>query len=910
MPRFPGISQRRRQEAWSCERINVCFTRQAADPTIPSRLCTRSLVRNQVIFKMSTFMQSCCCKGRQPQGVVAKKRIARPEAVGLLLKDRSVPRFLVAPDGYGKTHVAFEYACIIFAFKHVAWVRCASPCFVRDLDAGVLEHEVAAADPECALVVFDELPILDGKRSDALSDVIDGLISAGREVLVACSPSADTFGMRQKDRVLVTSHELLLDSAEAAALGLADLPHADIACIAWGEGGVRRLLEGCAQEAMPADLRCAVFKLLVVGSGALDESLALFDASRRDEIAQILARYYTFLGVDAEHGSFQAIEAPLDEIKQTLLTTLEELVGCTPFANADALASDIADVLLRARRPKQAVELLRTYASAAGVVAWIDRRGWRLVMQAEPALVVSVMETAAKKARLAPVRRVMFAWALWASGRASKAQIQCQKTVLEATDPWTRASALSLMAHLKAAPLETENTLLFAESLAALEREGKVARASTGIDQLALGRLMLPVSLGTSIEADAWKTTASRALREAERGSWEQAAAVAIGAAWMMERAQGDEQGDGVLPPELAAAFASFARECAELLAFDEGAADQMAFPFLLLIQAADALDLGLDALEMLPVELMASIARIRARLDEQARERARMEEAAAQKRARFDATHPDPFRPQHVSAAFTESSVPQLEIRMFGGLDVRIDGVAVDPRSLTRRRTRTLAAALALNKGRELSRDRLCEIIWPGADADGCVNGFYSVWSSLKRALSLEGECPYLVRSQVGCSLDARYLVTDMEEFEGICTSLVFGGSHAGTWEELYAKVTGTFSSGLLPHERDNPYISEISERCKNRLVDGLLAVSRRLLASDERTGALWFTREALRRDDAREDTYIALMEAQIGANQRGPALDTYFKCRKFLSDGLGIDPSPKLVELYRSIIECEEEL
>ena len=183
---------------------------------------------------MSTFMQSCCCKGRQPQGVDAKKRIARPEAVALLLQDRSVPRFLVAPDGYGKTHVAFEYACIVFAFKHVAWVRCGSPCFVRDLDAGVLERELAAADPDCGLVVFDELPILDAKRSDTLSDVIDGLM-------------------------LVTSRELLLDAAEMAALGLDALPHADIACIAWGEGGVRRLLEGCSKEAMPADLRCAVF---------------------------------------------------------------------------------------------------------------------------------------------------------------------------------------------------------------------------------------------------------------------------------------------------------------------------------------------------------------------------------------------------------------------------------------------------------------------------------------------------------------------------------------------------------------------------------------------------------------------------------------------------------------------------
>lgn len=66
---------------------------------------------------MSTFIESCCCHGIQPKGVVEKRRIARPEVVGLLLKDRSVPRFIIAPDGYGKTHVAFEYAGIMFAFE-------------------------------------------------------------------------------------------------------------------------------------------------------------------------------------------------------------------------------------------------------------------------------------------------------------------------------------------------------------------------------------------------------------------------------------------------------------------------------------------------------------------------------------------------------------------------------------------------------------------------------------------------------------------------------------------------------------------------------------------------------------------------------------------------------------------------
>ena len=50
--------------------------------------------------------------------------------------------------------------------------------------------------------------------------------------------------------------------------------------------------------------------------------------------------------------------------------------------------------------------------------------------------------------------------------------------------------------------------------------------------------------------------------------------------------------------------------------------------------------------------------------------------------------------------------------------------------------------------------------------------------------------------------------------------------------------------------------------------------------------------------------------MEAQIAADQRSAALETYFECRQFLNEDLGIDPSLRLVELYRSIIETEDAL
>lgn len=861
-------------------------------------------------------MQSCCCGGRQPSGIVSKKRISRPEAVGLLLKDRKVPRFIVAPDGYGKTHVAFEYACIIFAFRHVIWIRCASPCFLRNLDAGILASEIAAADDGAALVVLDGLPVLDPGRTERLSEAMDALLQEGCEVLVTCTPAADSFGHCQRDRSIITSADLLLDETEVAVLGLPEASHANIACIAWGEAGAQRLIEGCAKEDMPADMRCALFTLLVLGSGDVDDALSLFDDMRKAEIVDHLARFYTFAGIDAEQGRYRAMEVSLEALKESLVPSLDEVVGCTSHESSDGMVAALADVLAGDARMTRACELIDRYGSPQVRERWACERGWQLIMQGHPLDAIHLLRGSSAKSAPAPSALPMLAWAHWAVGARTEAVALCKRICSdEQAGCDMRASALSLLARASAEPLDAELTFLFADSLASLEACGPAPSVEQGWepDWLALGRLMLPLSMGSAIDRESWERVEQDAsARMGTCGASAHLASVLLGVAWTIEHISRHGEGALVEVSEDAGildALSAFASRCVDAMGDDVELLERMAIVADATVRAMDAgADDPAHREHAIPHATSARMAQARLRFEGQARDALQAREVRAQDKARYDRTHPDPFRRRARRPVLALSSAPQLEIRMFGGLEARIDGESIDPRKLTRKRARTLAAALALNKGRELSRSKLCEIIWPDSDPDLCVNSFYSVWATLKRALSYEGTCPYLVRTQVGCSLDARYLVTDMEEFESTCTSLVFGGAQMGSWEELYERVTTGFSGNLLPNEGDNPYISGIRERCRSRLVDGLLSASSRLLSMEERTGALWFSREALRRDEEREDVYISLMESQIAADQRGPALETYFKCRKFLSDGLGIDPSPRLVGLYRSIIEYEE--
>lgn len=251
----------------------------------------------------------------------------------------------------------------------------------------------------------------------------------------------------------------------------------------------------------------------------------------------------------------------------------------------------------------------------------------------------------------------------------------------------------------------------------------------------------------------------------------------------------------------------------------------------------------------------------------------------------------------------------PVMTVSLFGGFEVRIGDEVIDPRVFARNKMRTLMAILVLYRGKEFTRDHLAQMLWPNSSDESARKSFYCLWSKLRKALTVNGDCPYLLRDQYGCRLNPHLVVSDVMQFEQLCRTLLFGRTEEREWESVYAQISMEFSEVLLPGERTNETIISLRAHYHTQLVDALIAASARLAATGETRGALWFAREALRRDHTREDAYVAQMEAQIAAEQRAAALETYFACRRYLARELGIDPSPRIVNLYRAIIESEED-
>ncbi|WP_165056469.1 MULTISPECIES: BTAD domain-containing putative transcriptional regulator [unclassified Adlercreutzia] len=884
---------------------------------------------------MPTFVEACCCRGRRPEGVIARRHFSRSDLIARLLRDRHVARFVVAPAGFGKSALAFEYADVVCSFQHVFWINGRSPCFLRDLDADVLLSSVCRLDPQAALVVCEDVPRLDDDRTLSFARLVDALLDRRIEVIVTCVPSADSFAPLLRDRMLLRGVDLLLSdeelSCEVASGRMGEelrrtcAPGERVACLRWGEGGARTLMEGVRREELPGDVRLGMLVLLALGEGSVEDLAVFLPCERACEIARLLEDGYAFLGIDGRAGTYRAVSLEAGELGVAFGHRMDDMAAASACSARDELAARLAEELFARGRLVRACRLMVALAAKGAAATWACAHGWELLEHGEAHAFCEMHEDVARGATgMHDVLSSLRGWACLMLDDVPEALAYARRvTRSSAASPLDRVRANVLLAR-EGAPEVRERAVLALEGLMAptsrTPLDEETARAAD--DTMAwplLARLAAAPEAGERLRA--WERAAAADASGSPACPRGLRNALLLGAAWLLDDLA-CEDGTGQLASQLVGLRASDGRLAADMIASFVGAALAAACahgaPSWYALAASEALERAvardgrLAAFAPAPATA-ATLRRAEVACIGQRERYRRSQDARRGERREFQLAHPDPFRAHDTSAAYAitaRTAVPTLFVRLFGGLEARIGDELVDPRAFSRVKTRTLLAMLVLNRGREVARDRLAALMWPAATPEAARKNFYSIWSKLNRALRVGEHCPYLIRSQNGCRLDPRLVTSDVAAFEALSRTLLFGVPESEGWEELYAQVCDVYADDLMPGEEDNEIIASMRDRYRVQLIDGLIATSIRLSQRGEARGSVWFAREALRRDAAREDAYLALMEAQVAADQRASAIETYFACRRFLSDELGIDPSAKTVELYRSIIETEEPL
>jgi DNA-binding SARP family transcriptional activator len=126
------------------------------------------------------------------------------------------------------------------------------------------------------------------------------------------------------------------------------------------------------------------------------------------------------------------------------------------------------------------------------------------------------------------------------------------------------------------------------------------------------------------------------------------------------------------------------------------------------------------------------------------------------------------------------------LIIRLFGPFRVIVDGVAIDETRLGQRKAKTLIKLLALQpqgqSSRQMHREQLIELLWPGQDSEQGLNNFHKALHAARRALepglSAGSSSRFLqMRDQLLILQSTSGISVDVSEFEALAEAALKTG-------------------------------------------------------------------------------------------------------------------------------------
>jgi DNA-binding SARP family transcriptional activator len=247
------------------------------------------------------------------------------------------------------------------------------------------------------------------------------------------------------------------------------------------------------------------------------------------------------------------------------------------------------------------------------------------------------------------------------------------------------------------------------------------------------------------------------------------------------------------------------------------------------------------------------------------------------------------------------------VDFRLLGPVEARTDGRVL---SLGGARQRALLAALLLQRGAPVSRDRLIEDLWGERPPDGAVKALQVAMSRLRRAL--DSTAPRLTATPGGYRLLLEPGELDLERFETAAEQ----GRRAladGNAERASARLRAALEEWRGPPLADAAFQPFAGLEIARLEAVHLAAMADRIEAdlNAGRDGSLVPELEALvGQHPLEERLHGQLMLALYRAGRRGEALEAYRSAVRTLDAELGLAPGPELEHLHRRVLDDDPAL
>jgi DNA-binding SARP family transcriptional activator len=249
------------------------------------------------------------------------------------------------------------------------------------------------------------------------------------------------------------------------------------------------------------------------------------------------------------------------------------------------------------------------------------------------------------------------------------------------------------------------------------------------------------------------------------------------------------------------------------------------------------------------------------------------------------------------------------LRIYLAGEVQVERGELLLRESDLPGRQGRLAFVYLAAERERAVSQSELAELLWPGNVPPSWTVALSAIVSKLRVWLAGAGlsrsevvahafGC-YQLRLPAGAWVDLEAAASALHQAEG---ALLADEAEAAYGPALIATVISR--RPFLPGE-ESAWAERRRAALSDMLVRALECLSQASAAKGESELALAHAREIVRIEPFRESGYRLLMTLLGTRGERAEAMRVYERCRRLLSEELGVSPSAETAALHRQLLD-----
>jgi DNA-binding SARP family transcriptional activator len=253
------------------------------------------------------------------------------------------------------------------------------------------------------------------------------------------------------------------------------------------------------------------------------------------------------------------------------------------------------------------------------------------------------------------------------------------------------------------------------------------------------------------------------------------------------------------------------------------------------------------------------------------------------------------------------------LSARLFGPLELEIDGRPLGARDLGGIKSRQLLEILLVERGHVVPKGRLAEMLWGDAPPMNVAATLDTYASTLRRILEPDrGRRPsrYVVGGGGGLLAPAETTEVDLHRFDDLLGAVETHdwGGQLGEARMMLEDALTLVRGEVLEEEPYASWALRLRDMYAERAVAARLAAAEYAWAGGDIAAALAHARQVVVDDRTREAAYRVVMLAAYRLGRQDEALSAFEHCRQALAEELGVDPLPETVALHAAILRRDD--